>query len=297
MDTSSNKLIMSLFKFCIAYYIFILVLYEFGPWNWTTNNSLYFYALHCLYLAFFSMGYLKRERTGRGNEQRMKWDNKQDRRLMYILGRLLILAVIIQAVTLLRNYGLNGLNFSDLLNQMIRNMSNIGEGYRSYQELKQIDKTGLIGGAWFTGIRIVWNFLEYNVLLLTIWYFPRLRTIYKVFGGILLAEVCLFFVSIGTNIGIFRVIFAAALFSLLKKSRKVYEQNRAIRWFSLDKQKILALVGIFAILYFFVSSQEARYGGDMTRRIFVQGLSGGEVIGLNHDSIFFTFCLNFCISH
>lgn len=285
MKTNREKMLKILLYFCIIYYCFVLFLYEFGPWAWESKEVELFYFLHFCYIVFFCRGYI----SGLDNERKniRIWGEDDDEKLLSILKMLLLPAVFMYAISIMRNYGLNGLDITELFEKMFIGFNDLGEGYKQHADaVKGVDSSNLVGGSIYQMLSFIWLFAGFNIILLTVWYFKKIHGVYKLLGIVLLLESFMFFISIGTNIGVFRLLLAFIIFYFLKKINTLWRLNK---FFSLiDAVRIVALVTILGVggIYFFVLAINSRVGG-LDYTVFRQFLYGGGTIELNPDSIFF----------
>ncbi len=268
-------------KLVVLYLVFTVVLYMAGPFAWKTYEPAIFYMLLLLYLVFLIIGYI----CGAGSKQctELTWTDFKEKTLIKMLAPLTILNCVVIFINLLRNYGFATFEVVSLLKNMITNILHMGEGYNQIQEMIASNISGdvLLGGRIMSLINYVWDFIGFNILLLDIYYFRKLKRIAKVFALISITETVLFFLSIGTNIGVFRVILAIVIF----KVDQIMNGGNNKSFSRAGKRKMFyftAMAGIVVVVYFVITMKSR--GGILNWDQSFYNVGG---ISLNRDSIFF----------
>ena len=267
----------------VCYLIFTLILYTYGPFAWITYNPIMFYTLQIFYIAFLTLGYMIaiRSQNGRFTD----WKKKEKNICRWILPFTAINCIVI-LINIARDMGHISFDISAIISEILRGMKGMGAGYNErYDRIMSALNGGMIlGGTLMTLINYLWDFFSFNVLLLGIYYFKKEGIVTKILVLISALETVCFYVSIGTNIGVFRVILAVVLFLILAIIRKncmcVAKRKRK------HSKVTIALIGgsaVILVIYYFFNTMKAR-GGIYFWDTEYYNVGG---IGLNRDSIFF----------
>ena len=185
-------------------------------------------------------------------------------------------------INIFREYGYATFNVQGLLKDMQDGIHNMGAGYSKKYEQSLIGGSATIGGNFFSAFNYLWSFFEFNTILLGILYFKKFGWGTKTLILFVCSEIIIFYISVGTNIGVFRIILAIILFYILnilggqrKKTRK--KRNTKI------KILLVVFTALIIVLVYFVKTMKSRggilYWNDSSYNI-------GQ-IGLDRDSILF----------
>lgn len=268
----------------LFYLIFTLVLYTYGPFAWITYEPVIFYTLQILYIIFLFLGYTVGMRSKQRNFS--DWNKKKEHNIYRWILPLTIINCIVILINIARDLGYTNFNLTAIINGLLRGMSDMGAGYNERYDriMSALDGGMVLGGSFMTLFNYLWDFFSFNVLLVGIYYFRRENILTKIFVLLSVLETICFYVSIGTNIGVFRVILAVVLFSILSIIRKscMCVASRKKK----HSKVMIGIIGIGSILlviYFFFNTMKAR-GGIYLWNTEYYNVGG---IGLNRDSVFF----------
>ncbi|WP_102268860.1 hypothetical protein [Massilicoli timonensis] len=264
----------------IFYLIFTLVIYIAGPFNWITYNPIYFWGLQLLYLSMIIFGWKK----GVQKKQNNIWSSKWDLLIIKYLRPLLIINFIYELVNIFRRFGFSNFNFIGLINKVVYGLFHMGESYNTFQEsIGEVSGADLLGGNLFTVFNLIWECVAFLVLLLSIIYFKKLTKRYKVITISTILISILAYLSTGTNIGLFRIIFPSIIIFIMKLYKKslIWDRSKKKRLMKI----ILVIVGISFILVAFIFDMTMKSRGGILYFNDSSYNIGG--ISLNKDSIFF----------
>ncbi|HBL35963.1 MAG TPA: hypothetical protein DDZ55_04045 [Firmicutes bacterium] len=254
--------------------LFTLLLYTIGPFAWVTYKPFLFYSLQIFYISFFVLGYIVGVRSP--NRAR-EWSGFGEKKLLKILTPLLVVSAIFLLINMFREHGYASFDFSGLYKDIISGLTDMGEGYVN----RNVEGENTIGGLAYTAVYMLWSLFDFNVILLGILYFKKGKRLTKIFTIICCAGIVMHFMSIGTNIGVFRIILAIFIFYAINKLNNVV-LNKSKR-VSMRKIYIAALVAVIAIVVYFKATMKSR-GGDVYFSLEHCNIGG---IGINRDSICF----------
>lgn len=280
LEKSHKRTLLLPIRLVLGYLIFTLLLYIFGPFNWITYNPFQFYSLQFCYLFFLWLGY----RVGimRKFSNEIQWSERQDIPLIKIVQTLIIINFIVFVINIFRDYAMSSFDIKELLRQMFYGVTHMGEGYQlRYQRLLHTSGASVVGGNAFSVFNYLWAFFDYTVLLLGVHYFNKIKMFPKIILISHLIFTVFFYLSIGTNIGVFRVIIIVLLPLCIKVLQRVF--NGSIKKKTII-MTILSVLGIVVIVcaYFIVTMKSRggiNYWQEPTYNV------GG--ITVNKDSIFF----------
>ena len=281
-------------KLTVSYLIGTLLLYQFGPIAWITYKPLLFYALQTLYILFFVWGYRKGIRSS--SRPVLSWRECDTQKLLRFLPVFILCSMTLTFLTNMRNYAMNEINFSSIIQRLLLGLRDFGAGYKmKIQQGANLTSRNAFGGYLFTTINLLWSFLDYNVLFLGMLYWKKEKPLLKVLSLSLVFEVILTYLSIGTNIGVFRIVIAVVVFLVIHSQRKsilsiilsMFERKKLP-----NKRVLLASVLLLLVfLVYFTSTMKARRAFDNWESVSFN--IGG--IGLNYDSVFLRFLPAFLV--
>ena len=185
-------------------------------------------------------------------------------------------------IDFIRSFGYATFTLTGYINSIIFGFFNMGAGYSKRLETAAVGGAELLGGNLFTLINLLWFFIELNGVLLGILYFKKAKFITRFLVIINIFEVCVYYISVGTNIGLFRILLAIGLFGgigLLKRERNVRRAPNMKRVFI-----IFGIVGIIVIC-FFIQTLRSR-GGILYWDSSWYNVGG---IGVKRDSVLFQY--------
>lgn len=265
-------------RLIMLYLIISLVVYAFGVFKWKTDKPELFYCLQASYLISLYLGYVLN--INKAVKINFSWE-RHERRILRLLPFALVVNIMMVLIDSMRSYGYASFNISGLIRNMIYGFTHLGINYAGRNEVAAIGGGGLLGGNLFTLVNLLWYFLELDAVLLGLLYFKKLRFPVKVLVVINVLEIAMYYVSVGTNIGVFRLLFAIGLFWVLRILRGDGRKRKR----SKKVGRIYLIIGIVGaiVIFFFIKTMSSR-GGILYWETSGYNISG---IGLNGKSIFF----------
>ena len=256
-DDSINGASLLPIRLTLVYLAFSVLVYTFGPFDWTTSNPVLFYALIVLYMAALWFGY----RVG-GKKvfpKAIEWSADYTNKLMPVLSVLIIANYLIYVVNIFREYGLQTFDFPELFRQMAIGIKNPGLGY--YYRCLRVDSlkgTEVMGGQMVSLLNYIWSFFRYPILLMGMLNFRKLKIWGKLFMALYLVTMALFYLSIGTTIDVLHIFLLLELPAILKTFSAWYKRK-------LTRKHVVKLVasllaGILLVMGYFTWMMLSRGG-------------------------------------
>lgn len=221
LERSQKRTLLLPIRLTLIYLIFTLFLYTFGPFNWVTSRPYAFYALQVGYLLALWLGY----RVGlmREYKQPIQWDESNENGIVKLIEPLLIVNLFVFLINMFRGYGLNSLDIPAFVQRLSCGILHPGSGYNTYVDQGEILSGGdVLGGNVFSAFNYIWGFVGYAAPLLGTLYLKKLRPVSKICLILYYALNLLYYLSIGTNIGVLRIILMILLPSTLRLARHAY---------------------------------------------------------------------------
>lgn len=267
-------------KLSILYLFITLFLYLFGPFAWKTNHPVIFWALQITYLIMMLLGYAIGLKI-KTNKNRI-WQESDSRRIVGLIKPMMVINVIFIIINLFRSFGFSNFDFASLCQRIIFGLNDMGAGYNTYQSMIDIlNGAQVIGGYFMSFLNLVWDFLALPVLILSCFYFKRLNLGYKLLTIVSYILTIISYVSIGTNIGVFRIIMLVGLFCFLKMLKKSYNEPSIRQSRKKFSTYLLVIIGVFGFISFFVNTMKSR-GGILLWETSSYNVGG---VPLNRDSL------------
>lgn len=215
-------------------------------------------------------------------DNKIEWYEKKDFSLIKIIQVLIVLNFIIFIINVFRDYIMTTFDIKELLSQMFYGVTHMGESYQlRYERLLHASGASVIGGTAFSVFNYLWAFFEYSVLLLGVCYFNKIKLFPKIILISHLLFTVFFYLSIGTNIGVFRVIIIVMLPLCIKVLQRMYDGSIKRKTIIIT---VLSILGTFILVcIYFIFTMKSRgginYWEEATYNV------GG--ITVNKSSIFF----------
>jgi len=227
-----------------AYLILTLLLYQFGPIAWGTKNVLDFWLYISIYHISFIVGYLLFAKKFKISLKDIEKSNKIK---SFIVKYMWIFLSICAVLTLIKSMGfLNRTDFIpwNLPAEFIKGLQNPAEQYVS--KFAAAGLNNYTGNKITSGILALFAFIVSSIVPICVFLWERIKLSQKIFFFAIVFFDFATFVSVGTNKGIFDLlfIFAAALSIDLVANFK----EKKFKQFLKDKK---ALVGVTVFLLFF----------------------------------------------
>lgn len=260
----------------IAYLVFTLLLYVVGPFAWITYTPFQFWACQFIYIImlFFGWQFGLKFRFHKGNL------NSHKKYLLKKIDVLIIVNFIFEVINIFRRFFFNSFDFFGLLNRLIYGLQNMGESYNLYQEqTEKFNGSVVIGGTAFSFLNYLWDFLSLLIILITTLYMKKLKKRTKIILFLNYFIIFVSYISIGTNIGVFRLIFAWVVFFLISiKLKNCRKKSKKIKY-------VIIISAIIISSFLFISIMKSRSG------ILLWDKSEYNVggIGINKDSLFIKY--------
>lgn len=233
-------------KLITIYLVVTLVLFFFGPFAWELGaNGLLFLILNISYIMAFLIGWysIKDKR----NIHDRVWTEEQDEILIKKIGFLCFINIFFLFINIFRSFHFPSFDIKEMVNRIRLAFLDMGEAYKSVTD-ETVSRSQVVGGSFFSFLNFIWDFFNFTIILLTIRYFFKLKLKVKILALCNYFLVFIQYFSMGTNIGIFRLLLAIIVFLYIWSIKK-------------HKMKLficLAFVGLvlFAfIFYFFISAR------------------------------------------
>lgn len=241
-----------------VYLGFSLLLYQFGPVQWKTANVGYFWFYIVLYHLAFIIGYVL---VARKYKVSLKNIERSNSIASYIVKYMWVFLFICAVLSLIKAMGLfNTSEFIpwDLPSEFIKGLINPGEQYRAKMAAAELNN--YTGNKITSGILALFAFIVSSIIPVCVLLWNRIKLPQKIaFFAIVLFEFATF-VSVGTNKGIFDLLFIFAAAILIDFIAN-YE-GKKFRSLVTDK-KLLVGVTVFLLffsMWFFSWTMKSRVG-------------------------------------
>ncbi|MCI8995577.1 MAG: oligosaccharide repeat unit polymerase [Lachnospiraceae bacterium] len=269
-------------KIFSIYWTFTLILYAFGPFNWVTYKPILFWTLNILYIVAFLGGWRFSRKVSIGGHK--KWDDRDDNDLIKKLNVMIYINLFYEIINLFRIFLFSEFDIVGLIARVISGIKDMGSSYDSFQEsIGTLEGANILGGTFITIFNYIWEMWAFSAILLSILYFTKLKFHHKVIALCTIMLEVISYVARGTNIGVFRIVFAILIFYYIKylklQSKKENEKKKRSRW----KLIVIFLVGVIFTVVLFDKIMKSR-GGIAYWQTDWYNVGG---IHINKDSIFF----------
>jgi hypothetical protein len=269
-------------KLSLIYLVITLILYEFGPFAWETYYPITFWILQFSYLLALWGGYTIGLKIK--TRARIEWGAKDDTRIIRIIQPLIIIGFFFNFINIFRNFGFASFDFLGLVARIVYGVKDMGAGYNEFQDMVSVLRgSQVVGGYMISVLNMLWEFIAFPVLALSVLYFKRLSLNYKIVSALSYLLVLLSYISIGTNIGVFRIILLFIVLYYLKVLYVTFNTNYNYNKKNL-KITILVIIGLVVFLSYFLSTMKGR-GGILFWNTEYYNVGG---IGLNYKNPLFS---------
>lgn len=269
------------------YLIGTLVLYEFGVWDFHTNNPGLFYLLVISYQIALTAGYffgtkIKINTVPAYRFLTIKW-----------IRIFLVINIFMAFLSAVRMGGLNSFNIGALWERIVYAFVNVAAGYNNKSEITQ---NTIFLGSFGTILLALWSPISYAMIPIGFYYYKKMTKMDKVVLWINLIVTAVGALITGTTKRVLDIAIAAIVYYVLMPNGKriplrerltagEYEIRRK-RGKNLTKIVIAALIASFVANYFVGSRGIGTYWNASFYRL------GGSVI-IDQDSIFFKILPSF----
>lgn len=254
-----KKIINMPIRITIVYLVFTLFLYKFGPFDWTTYHPIKFWMLQFFYLLSIVLGY-KMGLMSRVRKIRI-WTERDDKRIIDKLKWLIVIGIVFSVINTFRTLGFQSFDISGLIERLLYGIMNPGAGYTEFQVLlSQSAQIHVLGGKYFSYLALMWNCVAFPIICLSVIYFNKMSTKYKILTIISLFLEVIRFLAMGTNIGVFRILTLLGVVYYLKIVKNGYEKQ----YYHFNKKRIKVFViigiGVIVMLSYFLPTMTSRGG-------------------------------------
>lgn len=292
---NSNRIVLYYPMFIVVGYLLVtLMLFCFGPIGWPIDDSELLYIFIFAYIFSFIFGYLKGIIKAKCSCEILA-DKEND--LFTFTQTLLPVAVGMFVIVSMRNYGYSSFDILGLLDSIAKGMSDIGGGYldKINRAKESINGADVFGGTLLTIFIYIWDFFDYNILLLAMFFFQRGGFVHKVLTIVLCSMTVVYFFANGTNIGVFRIILAIFIFYVFAKMRNRGRQIKKRLSFGKKLRIIVLLIGLISVFIFYFSNtmmSRGAYDSGAAQLIRYSGMQLRQVGGWQEflpDEIYYPF--------
>lgn len=244
-------------RLTLIYLAFSVLVYAFGPFDWTTSKPVLFYSLLLLYMVALWLGY--RIGIKKTFSVSIEWSTSSTDKFMPILSALIVINYLIYVVNIFRDYGLQTFDFPELFRQMAIGIKDPGLGYHyRYLRIETLQGTDVIGGTVFTLVNYAWGFFRYPILLMGMLSFRKLNIWGKLFMVLYLITMALFYLSIGTTIDVLHIFLLLEIPAILS-TFSVWHKRKLTRR-HVVKLAASLLAGVLLVLGYFTWMMVSRGG-------------------------------------
>lgn len=258
-DVPGRSALLLPIRLTVAYLVFTVLLYAFGPYEWVTYKPVLLYGLLITYIVCLWFGY----RVGLICEFRheYEWTDKNILKLISIISPLIVVNFVFYSFDIFRSYALTSFDIVELAQQMWAGILNPGQGYlNNYERSLVSNSNNLLGGYFLTLVLYIWDFVELPIAISSMIFFKKLKPYAKLFAIAYLIQVSIFYLSIGTNIQIFYVFLLAEIPVLLGLFTSYYRNSLTKR--QVIKSIVCIVIGIALVGVYFTWMMISRTGID-----------------------------------
>lgn len=208
-----NKFLLFLPLFLIELYLGVtLLLYQFGPIAWKTENTGLFWALIVCYHVAFIFGYGLFSKKFQVSRQSIGMSSKITDLFLRFFWFFLLICTIASLINYRNLTKSSSLIPTEVLSDFISGLKNPGLQY--YLKFDNNSISGFQANKMITGVLAISSFLFSSMVPICVFLWKRLKIGYKIFFLVLVMFQLATYVGIGTNKGIFELffLFAGSLF-------------------------------------------------------------------------------------
>ena len=247
-----------------------MLLYEFGVWDFQTNETFKFYLYIVLYQIALFFGYFSGINQKTNKIKTYKFLRVSRLNILFIINLFMLL------LNVLRMSGSSAFSIPYLINKFITGIANPSSGY--YEKFL-VNQSNVFLGSIGTAILSVWGLFSFAVIPLGFYYFKNLKRLGKgLFYSNILLAICSSIV-IGTNKRIFDTVLAFVTYLLINKIRSNKKDTSKPKGFYL-KIFIIFLVFINVFDFFIGSRAFGTYWDQSFYKL-------GGLVAVNNNSILF----------
>ena len=193
-------------KFALAWFVFVFLLFILGPVKWVIHNEFLFIVLLLSYHVAFIIGY-----DTAIKKSPIRNISITESKLLKFLPFLIYLNLLFTIIAAFRYAKIPSISFSALFERVLFGIAFSGDAYK---EAHKLDAT--VGGDLFPSIHCLFSPFLISVYPLSLYYLKKLKKHLIVIVFItLLFEMARWF-AVGTNKGVFDIVFYTAAIIFLK---------------------------------------------------------------------------------
>lgn len=251
----------------IEIYLFLtIILYEYGPLRWETQNKEIFYSLIFLYQLALLMGYLFGIKT-----RNIKKEEKKKRNMEKYLICVLTLNIFITLLMTVRLSGMSELSIKDLIQKFLIGLTSPSKQYNMKFRIVTY------GGSFLTYMSTLLSPLTYTSNLLGLFYFKKVSKKVDILVVISIIFEFSHWIIRGTNKGLFDLVIIFFVSIFLREAVKKKKKKK-------KKKYILILIFICYVLSIFSKNIMGRLNGDFG---LISSINNGVKIDLNQGIALF----------
>lgn len=205
------------------YFIFIYILYLFGPLEWKTQNPFFLFVFLLLsnILLYVGFSYTIRNQIIKYKKNRhnniLIRKSLSEFKVLKSLRILILINLVMSIMLLIRNTGLSSFSLNEILANFFNGISNAGLQYSSKFQTEKV-----FGGDILAPLTTLLSPILWPVLPLSIYYFKKINLFYKFLVILTIITESIRWISIGTNKGIIEIsLIIVAILFIKKQQQKV----------------------------------------------------------------------------
>ena len=221
-------------RLLMLYLLFSIIAFIYGPFAWNVSHPIRFYGFLASY--FFALWLGFRLGIAKRFQYEKVWTEEDDRLLIRLIGPLIAVNVVFYVIYMFRDYGLSSFDFPAFFRILKSGLMNPGYGYHQhYERLLTVPTSERLGGYYFSLVFIIWSCIHFPTVILSVFYFSRLKIYAKILVVFYFVMVFFHFLSIGTNIRVLHLILLFLVPQVLKYLGAVLHDQ-------MTKKKLLKLL-------------------------------------------------------
>lgn len=249
-------------KLAILWFGFVFLMFILGPIKWRIHNQVFFFALLFSYHVAFAYGYHKAIKTAKIRRGTITED-----KLLKVLPTLIIINLFFTIIASFRYAKIPSISFPELINRVVFGIVSSGEAYNA-----AFGMDAVVGGDMFPTIHCLLSPILISVYPLSLYYIKRLKKYQIVIVLVtLLFEMARWF-AVGTNKGVFDIVFYTIAIILLR----FFESGSRI---NLNRKNVLG----FAVGAIMLIGAMTMFGSNISSRTGITQVSNYRGVGYNGD--------------
>lgn len=223
-QTSSRILLYKPIKILMFYFIGLIILYIWGPFEWRTQNAFLLYMFLFVSQGLIYLGYTTTMRIIHRRDVILQDEENTEllilshSTILKFLRVFIIINLILIFMFLIRSTGLSSISLDQIINNLVKGITDSGGQYNS-----KFDTVKVFGGDILAPFFTLMSPLLWPVLPLSLIYFKKLGHINRIFVIITIVLETIRWISTGTNKGVIDLILIIIAVVFLKQWQKRYE--------------------------------------------------------------------------